>query len=271
MHIARRARLKMENKQKLENENSIDLMFLLKALWKRIGIIALVTVLAGVMVFGYTKIFVKPMYSSSVVLYVNNSKQSSSSGSISSAELAAAQSLVDTYVGILQTRTTMELVISSMKDTNSTTRDYSYGQLLGMVKATPVEETEMFRITVTAPDPGDAAKIADCVAVVLPDRIETIIAGSDIRIVDGAVVNKNPSSPNVTRNTVIGMIAGFVLACAFFAVLALLDDTIQGEDYITSTFDIPVLAKIPNLATDDEKRESYYKRKKQKETEEAVK
>ena len=234
-----------------EQAESIDLVQIANVLLRKLWIIIISGVLAAALFFGYTNFMVTPMYSSSVLLYVNNSSISVGNGgvNISASGLSVARSLVDTYIGILEARSTLEKVAEKAAT------GHSYGQLLSMVSAQPYGETEMFKITVTADNPRQAAKIANTIADVLPDRVSEIIDGSSVRVVDRAVVSNNKISPNVTRNTALGFLIGVAIACAIIIILHFLDDTIYDEDYLLSHYDIPVLAKIPNLLTDEK---NYY-------------
>jgi capsular polysaccharide biosynthesis protein len=248
----------MERKEKNNKDYYvIDLMNIVKSLWKKAWAILLISVICGGLAFGYTALFVKPMYSSSALLYVNNRSISlpSTGVSISAGELSAAQSLVDTYIGILRTRTTMERVI---EETGTT---HSYGSLLRMISTSAVTGTEIFRVTVTCEDPYEAEKIANGITAVLPERIENIVEGTSMKVVDEAIVNTSKVSPNNTTNTIVGVLIGFVLSCALFTIITLMDDTIRDEDHIVQTYDTPILAKIPNLMFEDSKRSySHYGR-----------
>ncbi len=245
----------IKNKNPLhEEDNSIDIIQILSVLWRKAWIIIVSGVVSAALFFGYTNFMVTPMYSSSVLLYVNNGALTVGSGgvSISASGLSVARSLVDTYIGILNTRTTLEKVAQEAGV------DYSYGQIQSMISAEAVGETEIFRIKVTTTDPRIAAKIANTIADVLPDRVAEIIDGCSVRVVDRAVVSNNKVSPNVTKNTAIGFLLGAMIAAVAIVVAFFLDDTIYSEDYILQTYDIPVLAKIPNLLN-EEKDEYGYK------------
>ncbi len=238
-----------------EETGGIDILQILLALWRKIWIIVIAGVLSAVLFFGYTNFMVTPMYSSSVLLYVNSSSVTVGSGgvSISASGLSVARSLVETYIGILETRTTLEKVA---KDAGV---DYNYGQLRGMVSAETYGETEIFKVNVTTPDPKVSAKIANTIAEVLPDRVSDIIDGCSVRLVDKAVVSNAKSSPNTTRNTMLGFIFGAFVACAVIVVMFFLDDTIYNEDYLLQTYDVPVLAKIPNLLAGQDDNYGYKK------------
>ena len=232
----------------------IDVFHILNSLLRRAWIILLVSVLSGVITLLVTVFFITPKYSSSIMLYVNNKQNNNPNNSISSSELSAAMQLVESYIVILESQTTLDKVIA-LADV-----PYSYSTLKGMINAEAVNETEIFRVTVTSTDPEEAKLIADAIAKVLPDRVASIMDGSSMRIVDGTSLVAKRVSPNVAKNTVIGVIVGFLISCGFFVVLAILDDTIRNEDAIIQNYEMPILAKIPNLAFEEAhgRKNNYY-------------
>ncbi len=233
----------MTNKERIPEE--IDLLELAKALLHRWLAIVLAVAVFGVAAFGYTYFLVDPLYKSSTLLYVNNSDISlgSTSFTISNADLTAAQKLVNTYVVILESRTALNEVIEEAE------LDYSYEQLKDMISAGAVNSTEVFEVVVTSKDPAEAEKIANTIAEVLPEKIADIVSGSDVRIVDYAVIPSHRSSPSYTRNTTIGMVLGLVLSAAAVILAYLFDDNIRSEDYLTQTYpEIPLLSVIPDMA-----------------------
>ena len=176
----------------------------------------------------------------------------STSFSISNADLTAAQKLVDTYIVILNSRTALNEVIEEAGV------DYTCEELKEMITAKAVNSTEVFEVVVTSKSPAEAERIANTIAVVLPDKIADIVEGSDVRIVDYAVVPAHRSSPSYTRNTVIGMLLGAVLSAAIVILAYLFDENIRSEDYLTQTYpDIPLLSVIPDM-TVTKQRPGYY-------------
>lgn len=237
-----------------ENETEIDLLQLAKALWHKAWAIVLVTLITAAMAFAGTKLFITPLYTASAMMYVNNSSISVGSTQVNLSDLTAAQSLVETYMVILKTRGTLEEVI---KEANL---PYDYEQLSGMIEAGAVNSTEVFSISVTSASPEEAEKIANTIAELLPNRIADIVEGSSVRIVDYAVVPSMKTSPSLSKNTMLGAILGFVLSCGVFTVLYLLDDVVHNEDYVRVTFDLPLLAVVPDLTEKNSKSNYYYYR-----------
>ncbi len=241
------------NNQVQNDYTEIDLLKIILVLWKKAWLIILAMIVAGGMFFSYAVFLVAPQYKATAMMYVNNSSFTvgSSSFSISSGELTAAKKLLDIYVIILKSRTTLEQVIETAD------LDYTYEQLSGIVKASSVNDTEVFSITATCSNPQDAKLIVDTIVEVLPDRIADIVDGSSVRLVDHAVLPVVKASPSYTRYATIGVLIGAVISCAIIILRELMDTAIKDEEYLRQTYEIPVLAVIPDVY--DNKKSSYKK------------
>jgi len=255
----------MNNKDEFE----IDLLGLVRVLWKKALVIILVAVIMASLFFAGTLLLITPTYRATVSMYVNNSSFSFGLErfSISASEVSASNYLVNSYVFILKSRTTLEDIISASNV------PYSSKQLSAMISTEVVPNTAAFNITVTSPNPTEAELIANTIASVLPERISEIIDGSNVRIVDYAIVPVQRSSPSFTRNTVLGFIVGAFLAVAFIIVKYLIDErndvVIHSADELRSMYpDITVLALIPDMRLSEKKGyyySSYYGEDKKKE------
>ena len=234
----------MEEKTINQNEEfEIDLKRLIGALVNKAWLIGIVAVVCAVVLFAYTFFFVTPLYQSSAMFYVNNSSISlgEASVSISSADISASRGLVKSYIVIMNTRETLNDVIDYAGV------DRTYGQVKGMITAEAVNSTEIFRVTVTSPDPQEAEQIANALAYILPKRISSIIEGTSAKVVEAAVVPTAPSSPSYTKNTMIGFLVGLVLAAALVILRELMDISVHSEEDIADSCRYPVLAAVPDM------------------------
>ena len=240
------------SEKKTQQEYEIDLLDLAKAMWSHIVAIVLAAVVCAGLALGYTKLLITPTYKANALLYVNSSDISvaGSKLSISASDLTAAKSLVDTYIVILNTRTTLNDVIEQSGD--------SYDQLKKMISASSVNSTEIFSVEVTSTSPQEAELLANTIARVLPEKIASVVDGSSVRIVDTAVVPSKKAAPSTGKNTMLGFLLGAVLACGAVVVLYLMDDKIHSADYLLSSYDLPLLAVIPDLTQDDDDGYYYY-------------
>ncbi|MBR4062863.1 MAG: hypothetical protein IKK01_07345 [Clostridia bacterium] len=246
----------MDNKE-FSEEYSIDLLRLLKVLWSKAWIIAICGLLAAAIGFSFAAFAIEPTYSSTVKLYVNNNSLSlgGASLSLSTGDISASRSLVVTYGEILDNRTTLEEVIEK------TECPYTYKELSKMLKYGSLNNTEVMFVTVTTTDPYEASEIANCISEVLPVRISGIIKGATMIVVDSAVPVLEKVEPSITKYTAIGFMLGFVLCCAVIVVFDILDDTIHDEEHVLTTYEYPILARIPDLLNRGSQKYGYYYKK----------
>ena len=234
----------MNDKINKNDVMEIDLKRLWKSLLKRFWIVCVTSVVGAILAFVGTMYLITPLYQSSAMFYVNNSDVSlgDASFSISSSDITASKNLVDTYIVILKTRTCLNDVIDYAN------LPYSYGELKNMISAASVSDTEVFRVTVTNPDPREAEKIANAIAYILPNRISDIVEGTSAQIVDYAVVPGSPSSPDYTKNTFLGFVLGFAAAAGVIILQTIYDVTIRTEEDVEQCCSHPILAAVPDMA-----------------------
>ena len=233
----------IEKELQMNDEVEIDLGRIIRAVIDKAWLVAVVTVLCAVLTFLGTFFLITPQYESSAMFYVNNSNLSigDASVSLSSGDLSTSRNLVDSYIVILNTRETLADVI----DYAGVSR--SYREVRDMLTAAAVNETEIFKVTVTSPDPQEAEQIANAIAYILPKRIGTIIDGTSAKVVDAAIVPTKPSSPSYTTNTIVGFLLGFVLSAGAIVLGEIFDITIRNEEDIARSCKHPILAAVPDM------------------------
>ena len=238
-----------ENNEVIE----IDLGRLFRALVKKSWLIGIVSIICAVAMFLGTVFFVAPEYQSTAMFYVNNNSLSlgETSLSITSSDISASKSLVNTYIVILMTRESLNDVID-YAGVNRT-----YGQVKRMVSAKPVESTQVFEVVVTSQDPVEAEKIADAIAYILPKRISSIIEGTSAKVVDNAVLPAAPSAPSYTKKAVTGFALGLALTVLYIVIRELLDISVRAEEDIAQSCKHPVLAAVPDMES-SHKHGGYY-------------
>ena len=241
----------MNEKEKIkEASKEIHLKQVFGALWHKSWLIGLVGVLFAVAFFLGSFYLITPRYESSATFYVNNSLSLSDVGSISAGDLSAAQDLVNSYIVILESREMLLEVI----DYSGVQRNY--GELRDMITAASVNGTEIFEVVVTSESPQEAAKIADAIKHLLPNRIKGIIDGTSAKVVDSPIVAQSPSYPIYPLNTLLGLLVGLVLSALVVVLRELFDVTIRSEEDVQQLCDHPVLAAVPDMTAPS--KDGYY-------------
>lgn len=219
----------------------LDLVRLWNAIWRRIILVILAAALGCGAAFAYTYFFVTPTYSSTAQFYVNNYNSPDETPGISSNDISSSKSLVESYIVILKAASTLNDVLEYAGS------DLSFSQLRNMINAAPVNNTEIFKVTVTSTDPEEAANLANAIAYVVPKRIASIIEGSSAKVVDYALIPTTRSAPSYSKNMMYGFLLGFILAVGIIVLRELFDVTIKEEEDVERCSAYPVLAAVPDM------------------------
>lgn len=233
-------------------EEFFDIGRLLGLMWKHVVLILTCGVIGAAVLFLYARTSLTPLYQASTLLFVNSNTVSVGSYEFGTTSIYNSASYINTYIEIMRSRSNMELVIEQSKV------PYSVMQLRGMVSASPVNETGLFRITVTSPNPEEARTLVNLVSTILPDKVAEIVNNSSIKIIDYAETPQRRVSPNYVRYAGEGLLIGMVLCAAVILLIAYFDDEIHNEDYLLNAYEYPILASIPDLTSKSSRKYGYY-------------
>ena len=230
----RKANMETEVKR---DEIEIDLTELFRAILSKLFIIILIGVLFGGATYAYTKVCVKPQYTSSTQVYILNKPDKDA---LTISDLTFATYVAQDYKVLIVSNPVLKQVINDL-DLNMTTKT-----LASCISVTLLENTRIIQIAVTADSPKMAKQIADKVRDVANEKTKDVMAGIEaINPVDEATTPVVPSSPKIIRNTAIAFVLGAGLTLIIVIILYIMDDTIKNQDDIERYLKLSVLASIP--------------------------
>ncbi len=225
---------------KEQNTMEIDVFHLLKILWKRKILIALVAIVAGALAFAYSAFIVKPEFTSTTRIYVVNRNQGDKPG-LTNQDLQAGSYLVKDYREIILSQDVLEKVTSNLK------LDLSPKDLANKVKVTVPVDTRIVSISVNDRVPEEASRIANSLREVAAEKIISITRVSDVTTLEEARPAIAPSSPNIRRNTIIGLLGGTVFTVIAVLIVELVDTRVKRPEDIEDVMQIALLGVVPNL------------------------
>lgn len=230
-----------ETTEERVNGLEINLQELLLTYLRKWWVIVLCFALGAAIALGYTIRFVTPMYRTSVSIYVNNKRAVEDLSYLTSADLSASQSLVNTYISIAKSDRVLEKIAEKLGG------DYTAETLSQITAASQYNGTEIFRIYAVHSDPEEAARIANVAAEVAPAELSSIIEGTSARVIDEAKVPKVRYSPSYQNAVIYGGLVGLMVALVVLTALCLSDTRIKDENDLVSMFALPVLGRIPDF------------------------
>lgn len=226
----------MKEQEKFE----IDVFQLVKVLWKRKFLIALVALVAGVTAFAYSSFVIKPQYASTTRIYVVNRNQADKPG-LTNQDLQAGSYLVKDYREIILSQDVLEKVVANQ---NLTIDAKTLGK---KVSVTVPADTRIVSISVRDGNPEEASRIANALREVAAQKIISVTRVSDVTTLEEARPATSPSSPNIRRNTMMATIAGVGIVIVVVLLVELLDDRVKRPEDIEEVMHISLLGVIPNL------------------------
>ena len=225
---------------KEQNMMEIDVFHLLKILWKRKLLIVLVAFVTGAVAFAYSSFIVKPEFTSTTRIYVVNRNQGDKPG-LTNQDLQAGSYLVKDYREIILSQDVLEKVATDLK------LDLPPKGLAGKIKVTVPVDTRIVSISVTDRVPEEASRIANSLREVAAQKIISVTRVSDVTTREEARPATSPSSPNIRRNTMVGLLAGAVIMVVTVLLVELLDTRVKRPEDIEDVLQIALLGVVPNL------------------------
>lgn len=227
-------------------EKEITIQNLIQEILKKWWLVAISMIVCGAIFFTYSSFFIAEMFTTVGSVYVDNKaqeiiKNETENNTANLYDLTTAEMLVDTYIEILSSNSFFELI---KKHENI---PYTSQQMRSMVTYSRVEETGVIYVKVTAPNPEHAQLICNSVLKYANLQIMNIMEVGSVKLIDTAEIPHSRSYPNVTKNTLIGMILGMLLSFGIIFLINYFDVHIKTVEDIESKYDLVVLGTIPNM------------------------
>ena len=220
-----------------DEEMEIDLLELFSTLLQRWYLILVCALIFGAAAFGYTKYFITPQYEASSMIYILSTKQATD---LSMAlDIQTSKQLTADFEILAKSRPVVEAVIDNLE------LDTDYETLVKRITVENPSNTFVLKMTAKDPDPEMACNLSNALSDATAEQVAKVMDTDKPNKVEEAVVPKEPVSPNVMKNTLLGVLAGAFLMCAFVTFMHIMDDRIKTEEDITKYLELNTLATIP--------------------------
>ena len=234
-----------------ENEYvTIDLQEIFSLLIKNIHWIILSALIVGGIGFGINWYVLKPVYQADSMIIVNTRDEQNVV--VTNDQLNSARQLVNTYEVILKSDTVMDQVRNALLNRGLIPTDgMSTSVLKKNISVSPVNSTQVMKVSATNTDPELALAMVDEVLTIAPSIIIRTVKAGSVEVVSYPKLNNNPVSPKKTRNLALCLFGGAAAAAGFIILRELLDNTVKTDQDIREKLGLPVLGVIPKIRESD--------------------
>lgn len=218
----------------------IDLKQIVAQIRYRLKWIILSVIVCAALLGSYAYFFMPEQYTSSVLVYVRNLAVTTDASVATTGNLAASERLVTTYMVAMTTDPVLQEASAKLGG------EVSAAKLKGMVSSSTVQETAFLQLSVTNPSPDLARRACDAMAVASASALTEIGEVGSARVI-GTASNAVKTSPNVTKNVLLGALIGLVLPLLIIVISVFTDNTISDKEDLQARLQIPVLGEIPSF------------------------
>ena len=221
-----------------EQEQTIDLMELLKVLRKNLLVIVLVTMIAGLMGFVLARFIIPRKYTSETLMYVENSVSKSEESAININDINAAQKLVNTCQILFTSDYTLGELSKAFDG------KYTVSQLMDMVTVSSVNNTEVLKISIVSGSPDESYQLNMKLSELAKSEFMRVIKNGSIETVSDPSYPLRHTFPSTMKFTLIGALLGLCGTYFVCLVIELMDIKVKPSDDLSEIYDIPVFAEI---------------------------
>ncbi|AEB81193.1 YveK family protein [Streptococcus suis] len=218
------------------NTIEIDVLSLLKTIWRKKIFILVTAVLGAGLAFVYSSFLVTPQYDSTTRIYVVSQNVEAGAG-LTNQELQAGTYLVKDYKEIILSQDVLTQVATELNLNENLKEKVSV--------SIPVD-TRIVSISVRDADPNEAARIANSLRTFAAQKIVEVTKVSDVTTLEEAVPAEEPTTPNTKRNIILGLLAGGILATGLVLVMEVLDDRVKRPQDIEEVMGLTLLGVVPD-------------------------
>ncbi|HEM2868085.1 TPA: capsular biosynthesis protein CpsC [Streptococcus suis] len=218
------------------NTIEIDVLSLLKTIWRKKIFILVTAVLGTGLAFVYSSFLVTPQYDSTTRIYVVSQNVEAGAG-LTNQELQAGTYLVKDYKEIILSQDVLTQVATELNLNENLKEKVSV--------SIPVD-TRIVSISVRDADPNEAARIANSLRTFAAQKIVEVTKVSDVTTLEEAVPAEEPTTPNTKRNIILGLLAGGILATGLVLVMEVLDDRVKRPQDIEEVMGLTLLGVVPD-------------------------
>ena len=241
----------------IKNYSIRDLIALLLS---KIWLILILTVVFGCSSFIVSKFFVSPRYESFTTMYVkNNAVNSEKEANVDINDLNASKSLASTYITVLKSNAVMNQVaarltelydIDDLKLIFKVKKDkIDVASIRDSFSMTAVDQTEVIKVTANTLNPNVSTDMCNIIAEIAPDFLIRVVGAGSVEIIDTAIPDTVPVSPNVSVTSLIGALIGFIIGVYLILLIDFFDDTIKETEELTERYNKAILGEIQTIET----------------------
>lgn len=233
-----------------KDTNEIDLSKIIYALLHYVWFILIIGLLGAAVMWFVSGYVLKPVYISSAKVYVINRQDGNK---ITYSDLQTGTQLTKDYLILVKSRPVTERVIKKLN------LPLAHEDLSQLIEVNIPQDTRILEISVKNENPALAKSIADTIAEVSAEQMVSVMETEKANIMEQGNLPDQPSGPHTISNTILGTLAGILLASLVVAAGTYFNDRISTSEDIEKYLSLTILGSIP-LEEEDRRKHGWIRK-----------
>lgn len=216
---------------------------ILQAIWSRLWIIVLTTILLAGAALGYS-LAQTPEYEASTMILVGQQQQSEAPSNLGS-DVQGLQQITQTMAEAVGTRPVAEEVIQNL-GLQVTSEDFLEENLT----VEQVNATQFIEVSYRDQNPDTARQVANAVGDVFSEQVSDVSTSANsitATVWERAEAPDEPVSPNLLVNVGVALAAGLMLGVGLALLMEYLDDSLRSPEEVEQFSGLPAFGIIPQF------------------------
>jgi len=241
-------------------KNGYTIKSIFQLLVSKLWLILTMMIVGGGAMFCVSQFMMPLKYQSYTSMYVKNSNETIITDGVNLNDLNASKSLLDTYIAVLQDDAVIEVIgdellkkhtadeLDGIFSVNKEKNKISVESIRSCLTMTAVNETEVLKVTAITKDADISAELCNIIADIAPDFLIRVVGAGSVEAIGEAKPDYDPVSPNVMKFTILGILAGMLIAVIIIFVLDFIDNTVKDSDGLSQKYEKAIIGEIPSFS-----------------------
>ncbi|WP_051411261.1 polysaccharide biosynthesis tyrosine autokinase [Ruminococcus flavefaciens] len=243
---------------KNDERNLINFKEIFSLIFRKLWLIVLFAVCGGIIAFCISKYLISPKYESHIKLYVQADTPVVTNGNSNENrnDVDNLKQLTNTYIEVLKDDLVMQEIgtnlmtrfgydIISKVFTVNDDNTIPASQLRDTIDIESVPDTLVLNMQVTTKDPEVSVAICNYFALYSDLYLKKAIGnGCKAQYMSWAQYNGVPVSPNMMKNTALGVVSAVLLALLIIFLMDFFDDSVRDVNTLASRYDKAVIGEV---------------------------
>ena len=206
---------------------------------KRLSMIIVITLVTTIGAIGLTYFVIEPTYTTTASLLIGKKSATEEGKEYNSNDVQMYQKLMGTYAKVVQSKDVIKRAIAA----NSL--NLTYEQVSSSLSVTTSDTDQILTLSYTSKNPQEGVEVLNPLIEEFDKTSKEIISNGEMFVLTTPEIPSSPSSPDKTKNVMMGIAAGIALGVVLALFLEWMDDSVKKPEEIETLLETSVIGFVP--------------------------